>query len=134
MTSHAITINRGEADSGGAPTRASRWSYRPRIDVTEDAEAISILFDAPGARPDAIRIDCEQDTLHVHGTVPPRQAADMHYIVHEYGIGDFDRTFAVPDSVDPAGIDADYQHGVLTIRLPKAEHARPRRIEVRSRD
>lgn len=134
MTTHDIIINRGDADTKGARARAGQWSYRPRIDVTEDPDAYLVVFDLPGVRPDAICVDCEQDTVHVHGTVPPRQAADMHYIAHEYGIGDFDRTFAVPASVDPARINADYRHGVLTVRLPKAEHARPRRIEVRSRD
>jgi HSP20 family molecular chaperone IbpA len=54
-------------------------------------------------------------------------------LLHEYGVGDFYRTFRVSQQVDASRITAEYENGVLTLHLPKAEAARPRKIEVQAR-
>jgi HSP20 family protein len=51
-------------------------------------------------------------------------------LLREYGIGDYRRTFRVSEQIDASRISAQYRHGVLTLRLPKAERARPRKIKV----
>lgn len=110
----------------------SGWSYRPRIDVTEVDDEFTILTDMPGSIPEDIHLDCKNRTLTIRGTVQARQPRDTEYLTHEFGVGDFDREIALPNAVDPDRICAEYEHGVLTIHLPKSEEAKPRRIPVRA--
>jgi HSP20 family protein len=129
MSTHKIKVHARDQAEGPA---AAGWSYRPRIDVTENAEEYTVLLDMAGVAPKAIRIDRNERIVHVHGTVKPRQPRALEFDVHEYGVGDFDREFAVPDTVELDRISAEHDHGVLTIHLPRAEQSRPRRIEVRT--
>jgi HSP20 family protein len=115
------------------------WQYRdsagaawvPPVDVLEDPAAIRILAEVPGVNPDDVQISLENNVLTIHGT--KQQIAEEHTDrAHRYErtYGAFERRFTVPATVDPAAIKASYEHGVLAITLPKAEKARPRRIEV----
>jgi len=65
--------------------------------------------------------------------VAGRPAPASGWLAREYEIGDFHRTFKVTDSISSDRIAAEYELGILTLRLPKVEAARPRRIEVRSK-
>ena len=58
--------------------------------------------------------------------------ATTHYLLHEYGVGDFHRVFQVNEDVDPQRIRAEYRDGVLAVHLPKAEAILPRKIEVQA--
>ena len=133
MTGDNIEITTGAARSGPGPEdRPAGWSYRPRMDVTEDVDEFVILADIPGASADGIRIGCADGVLTMHGIAPMRQRPDTEYLAHEYGIGDFDREIAVPEVVDIGRISAAYHAGVLRIRLPKLAKAKPLRIPVRA--
>jgi HSP20 family molecular chaperone IbpA len=133
MSGDHIQITTGAAGSGTGPTdRPASWSYRPRIDVTEDADEFVIRADVPGVTADGIRVDCADGTLTMHGIAPIRQRPDTEYLAHEYGVGDFDREIAFPDVIDTGRISAAYEAGVLTIRLPKHAKAKPLRIPVRA--
>ena len=107
--------------------------YRPSVDILEKADELVVLADVPGTTVDDIDIDFEDGTLTIHAKVKPRQAEGTEYLVHEYGVGDYYRTFHVSEAVDPGKITAEYADGVLTLHLPKAEVARPRKIDVKSR-
>ena len=134
MTADNVEIKPG-APGSARPRQdpsASGWSYRPRIDVIEDADEFTILADMPGATADDIRINFENRTLTIHGTVQARQLRDTEYLTHEYGVGDFDRELVLSDALDADRISAEYEHGVLTIHLPKSQEATPRRIPVRA--
>ena len=74
----------------------------------------------------------ENGNLEIDADVPDRQATGTKYLLREFGVGDFHRSFRVSKSVDPSRIDATYKNGVLTIRLPKSEEAKPQKINVRS--
>lgn len=112
---------------------APAWSYRPPVDVLEDAEGCTVLVDLPGTTGDGITIRYEPRRLHVHATVAARQPRETNYLAHEYGVGDFDREIPLPEHADPDRITAEYHHGVLKIRLPRTAESRPRRIAVRTR-
>ncbi len=111
-------------------TRSGRV-YRPHVDILEDQDLV-LVADMPGARSDSIDINFEDGILTVHGRVEPRHAPDTHFLLQEYGVGDFYRTFRVSEQVDASKIRAEFRDGVLTVYLPKAEEAKPRKITVQA--
>ncbi len=112
-------------------TRSGHW-YRPNVDIIEKQEELLLLADMPGLGADLIDIRFEDGMLTIHGRVPPRQAEGVHYVIREYGIGDFYRTFRVSEEIDASRIAAEYRHGVLTLHMPKAEAVKPRTIAVKA--
>jgi len=106
--------------------------YRPNVDILERADELVVLADVPGAIPGDIEVDFEDGTLTIHAKVKPRQDESTQYLVREYGVGDYHRTFHVSEAVDASKITAEHADGVLTLHLPKAESTKPRKIEVKS--
>ncbi len=104
----------------------------PPVDVFEDQDAVQIMAELPGVKPEDVKISLENNVLTVRGE--KRQVAEEHTDrVHRYEryYGVFERSFTVPTTVDADHIKASYDLGVLTVRLPKAERAKPRQIEVK---
>lgn len=116
----------------GERTRTGR-TYRPNVDIIEREHELLVLADMPGARPDSIDIRFENGTLTISGKVEARQQSDTRYLLAEYGVGDFLRSFTVSEIVDATKISAEYVDGVLTLHLPKLEAAMPRKIRVTAR-
>lgn len=110
-------------------TRCGRC-YRPNVDILEKADELLVFADVPGATPETIDVKFEDGTLTIHAQVELRQAADTHYLLNEYGVGDFHRTFDVSEAVEASKITAEFADGVLTLHLPKAEAVKPRVIKV----
>lgn len=106
--------------------------YRPDVDVLEREHEVLVLADMPGARAEAIDIRYEAGTLTLQAPVELRAAADRAWLLREYGVGEFRRSFEVGESLDTGRISAEYADGVLTIHLPKVEAVRPRTIPVRT--
>jgi len=106
--------------------------YRPLVDILEDKDELILVADLPGARSDSIDINFEDGELTIQGKVEPRYQPDQQFLLVEYGIGDFYRTFRVSEQIDSSRIHATYADGVLTVHLPKVEAAKPRKIEVRT--
>jgi HSP20 family molecular chaperone IbpA len=111
-------------------TRSGR-QYRPNVDILESTEKLTVLVDVPGCSADDIDIQFENGELTIHGQVPPRHDEGATYLLQEYGVGDFHRTFQVSEVIDAERIGAECSKGVLTLHLPKVEAAKPRRIEVK---
>ena len=115
------------------------WQYRdsvsaswvPSVDIFEDKDSIRIMAEVPGVKPQDVKISLEGNVLTVHGQ-KQQVAEERTERVHRYErtYGEFERTFSLPASVDANKISASYEHGVLTITLPKAEQARHREIQV----
>jgi HSP20 family protein len=128
-------INRLFADALGTLD----WQYRdsaaaawvPAVDIFEEPDAIRITAEVPGVRPDDVKITLENNVLTIHGT-KQQVAEEKTERVHRYErtYGTFERSFTLPATVDANAIKATYEHGVLTITLPKAEKARPKMIQV----
>lgn len=108
-----------------------RVVYTPRFDVAETEDDLMLYGDLPGVEPGDLDIRFEERELTVHGTVVARHVDKLH-LRGEYGIGDFHRTFKVGESIDADGISAELKNGVLTVRLPKSNAVKPKRIEVKS--
>ena len=110
-------------------TRTGQW-FRPLVDIVEQGDELLLIADLPGAMSDSIDIDFEDGVLTIEGTVAPRYDENMNFMLYEYGVGDFHRSFRVSEQVDPNRIHAEYKDGVLTVHLPKAEAAKPKKIKV----
>lgn len=108
-----------------------RRRYVAPVDIVEMPDELILLVDVPGAKAECIDVDYELGTLSIHAGVEPRQKGrGTNYLVREYGVGDFDRSFQVGDGIDAENIQAEYRDGVLTVRLPKADAIKPRKISV----
>jgi HSP20 family protein len=106
--------------------------YRPSVDILERADELVVLADVPGASGEDIDVDFEDGSLTIHAKVNPRQEAETEYLVREYGVGDYYRTFHVSEAIDATKITAECADGVLTLHLPKAESTKPRKIDVKT--
>jgi HSP20 family protein len=102
-------------------------------DVTESPESLQITMEVPGVRSEDVRISLENNVLTIRGE-KRQEAEEKGERVHRYerSYGTFERTFALPNTVDPERIEARYGDGILTVTIPKAERARPREIPVNS--
>jgi HSP20 family protein len=86
---------------------------------------------APGVRPEDLSISLLNGTLILKGeSKPDAVAPGAHVLRQEIGQGQWERSFELPFSVQPDKADARFEYGVLTVTLPKADEAKPRRIEI----
>lgn len=106
-------------------------SWLPPVDVFEGKEALKIVAELPGVKPEDVKISLENRTLTLRGE-KKQVAEETTEKVHRYerAYGSFERTFTLPGTVNPEQIQATYAEGLLTIVLPKAEQAKPREIPV----
>jgi HSP20 family protein len=107
-------------------------SWIPVCDVFEDPDAVKIVAEVPGVRPEDVKLSLENNLLTIRGE-KRQQAEEKTERVHRYErtYGSFERAFSLPTTVDPEKIAANYSNGILTVTIPKAERARPREIPVK---
>lgn len=116
----------------GGPT-GTRWS--PAVDVREDDKGIDLDIELPGIRPQDVDISVENGILTVSGekrSERNEEEREGRYHMVERTYGSFFRSFQLPQGVDESQISADFNNGVLTIRIPKAALPQPRRIQIAS--
>lgn len=110
----------------------SRGTWVPAVDIYQDGkEALVLKAEVPDMQREDIHLSVENNLLTLSGE--RKMAADVkqeHYHRLERAFGSFSRSFSLPPTVDPARITAEYKQGVLTVRLPMREEARPRAIDV----
>jgi HSP20 family protein len=103
---------------------------RPRVDVLETENEVLMLADLPGVNPDAVDVRFENGELTIHGRRLPSNAGKKRALT-EYEPTHYHRSFRLTEDVAADRIEAELKNGVLTVRLPKAEAAKPRRIAVK---
>jgi len=106
--------------------------FLPATDVYETEEALVLLAEMPGVAPDGLDVTVEDTVLVIRGD--PATAADDEgdVLLKEFEVGPFYRAFQLPADYDTENIEASLGQGVLTLRLPKSERLKPRRIEVKA--
>lgn len=117
--------------------RQGRWPamgrWTPQLDVLEGDDAYSIRLAVPGVRPDDVQITVEQNVVTVSGELRQQEPeGGARYLHQEREGGHFTRSIALPGMVDPDQTRATFEHGVVTIALPKHAATRPRRIAVQA--
>jgi HSP20 family protein len=114
------------AKPGDADVRA----MVPRVDVLEDDTGITLLADLPGVPKEQLELKVEGDTLHIEGGMAPQLPEGLEPVYAEVRVPRYRRSFTLSRELDGARIEASLKNGVLELRIPKQEHAQPRRIEV----
>ena len=118
---------------GMRPAANGLRGWLPPVDVWETETELVIELDVPGCHPENISAEIVENQLVVTGERSLADGAVRRYRTERWQ-GRFVRSFVVPRGLDGERIKADYNHGVLTIRLPKPEAARPKRITINRED
>ena len=132
-----LSLNRALDQALGAPLGGNAGRlWVPPMDVAERTDAYIVHAELPGVDPAQVDLSFEQNVLTVRGTKPSglesAQQGELRVYSNERVSGSFERSLRFPDYVDADKIEASFQNGLLTIVIPKAQAAQPRRIEIRA--
>lgn len=101
------------------------------LDVTTSVDELVVEASLPGIKPEDVEITVENGTLTISGkTADERQAEEGSYLVQEIRRGTFSRSVTLPNGLEPDKATATFEHGVLRLRIPKAEQVKPRQIRI----
>lgn len=112
----------------GTAGTLARPSVMP-MDAWRDGDTFVVEFDLPGVSPESIDLDVERNVLTVKAERPGRDD-QAEVLASERPRGVFSRQLILGDNLDTGRVAADYESGVLTLRIPVAEHAKPRKIAI----
>jgi len=104
----------------------------PPVDVIEDASGITLYADLPGVPKDRLNLEIEAGTLTIEGEVALQVPEGMEATHVEVGLPRYRRAFTLSKELDVDKVVAELNNGVLKLRIPKAAHAQPKRIEISS--
>ena len=131
----AVTRNeqgsRTDAVARNASAQRSDTALIPPVDVIEDSTGITLRADLPGVPKDKLSLQVEADTLTIEGEVSLALPEGMEASYAEVSLPRFRRAFTLSKELDTGKVAAELKHGVLTLRIPKAEHAQPRKIDIK---
>jgi HSP20 family molecular chaperone IbpA len=105
-------------------------SFVPETDIYETADALTVVMEMPGVDKSNMDIEIADGVLSVCGTIDFSKYEKLQPVYSEYNIGHYRRTFSLPNQVNQEKIAAEVKDGVLTLMLPKAEAAKPRKIAI----
>jgi HSP20 family protein len=129
MKNSDLRVKEETSPSASEPTRPGR-TYLPNVDIRETQDALWLWADMPGVDEKGVDVHLDGGMLHLTGQVAVDEYEALTPLYTEYNIGNFVRSFRINEEVDLDHIEAKLSHGVLQLRLPKAESARPRRVPV----
>lgn len=110
-------------------TRSTENYIRPAVNIIETDEGLVLTADLPGATKENLDVNVEKGILTI--VAPAQHAVPGQSAYREFELATYYRQFSIPESLDHEKARAEYTNGILTLRVPKAEVAKPRRIEVK---
>lgn len=131
MSESAVQTKGAEAATNAEATRGG-LVLAPPVDIFESEASITLLADMPGVSPENLEIDLNEGVLTITGNSASGEANNEEEVFREYRPATYQRKFTLSQSVDQAKIEARLSDGVLRLELPKAEKARPRKIQIKS--
>ncbi|MGE5820411.1 MAG: Hsp20/alpha crystallin family protein [Deltaproteobacteria bacterium] len=129
MAEKTVPTAQNRALSNREETRSEERYVTPPVDIYENGDALIVTADLPGVPKENLDLRVENNLLTIRGKSSHLASGDLVY--REYELASFFRQFELNEKVDQGKISAELQHGVLTLHLPKAQEAKPRKIEVR---
>jgi HSP20 family protein len=111
---------------GTVPAR----TYLPVTDIFETEQALTVVMEMPGVDKQNVEVTVENDVLSVIGRVDFGKYEGLQPVYTEYNVGNYARSFQLSSKIDQGKISGDLNDGVMTLVLPKAEEAKPRKIKV----
>ena len=115
----------------GGERDARRWV--PQMDLIEAEDHFVLKADLPGLSEGDVSIEVQDGTLTISGErTAEHEAHERGWYRIERSFGSFSRSLTLPDGVDPDGIQAQFDRGVLEVRIPKPEERKPRRVEIKA--
>lgn len=129
MTTQDLTTQRAENATTTAEGR-DELTLLPPVDVIEDSTGITLYADLPGVPKDRLSVRVEGETLLLEGELVMAMPQEMQASHAEVQRKRYRRAFTLSRELDPDKVTAEFSQGVLRLRIPKAEHAQPRRIAV----
>ena len=119
-----------DAFGGGGRSAAPTWA--PAVDVREDNQEITLNVELPGIKPEEVEISVDNGVLTLRGekSHERKEGEEGRYHLVERTYGSFTRSFVLPQGLNEEQISADFDNGLLMIRIPKAALPQPRRIQI----
>src|SRR4029077_7634753 len=121
--------NRFSSDCLGGPT--ARMGSYPAIHVSQRGDDLVAIIELPGINKEELNIQAKENTIRIAGRKRVDYPDDVSLHRRERLSGDFNRTLVVPMQIEPDGIKAEYNDGLLALFIPRAERDKPRTIEIR---
>jgi len=118
-------------NTANKPDNGRRDAVLPPVDVIEDATGITLFADLPGVSKEQLNLRVEADTLTIEGDVGLTTPEGLQASHAEVQVPRYRRVFTLSKELDAEKIAAEMSHGVLKLRIPKAEHAQPRKVQIR---
>lgn len=104
--------------------------FVPATDIFETDHALTVVMEMPGVDKDNVEVSVENDVLRISGKIDFSKYEGLLPLYTEYNIGNYSRSFELSSKIEQKGIKAELKDGVMSLVLPKAEKAKPRRIPV----
>jgi HSP20 family molecular chaperone IbpA len=131
VVAETTTPSLAQREAGGQEETHAEESYViPPVDIYEEDDGLVILADLPGVSRDSLEVRLDRGILTIQGRAQHLAAGEPIY--RDYELTGFFRQFRLSDEVDEERVEAELKHGVLRIRLYRAERAQPKRIEVKA--
>jgi HSP20 family molecular chaperone IbpA len=128
-TAQELAVREKKELAGEEKTIPGRF-FVPSTDVYETEDGLTLVMEMPGVARDGLDVSLEDGLLKVEGRLDSSKYQGLAPVYTEYNVGHYARSFTLSDKVDQDNIGAKLEDGVLTLTLPKAPAARPRRIAV----
>ena len=109
-------------------TRSNEKYIRPAVNIIETEEGLILTTDIPGASKESLDVNVEKGILTI--SAPAQHSVPGTSAYREFELANYYRQFTIPESLDHEKAHADYVNGILTLHIPKAEVAKPKRIAV----
>lgn len=110
-------------------TRSSEKYIKPAVNIIETEEGLTLIADVPGAVKESLDVNVEKGILTI--SAPASEDMPGTKVYTEFELGSYYRQFSIPESLDHEKAKADLANGILTLRVPKMERAKPRKIEIK---
>lgn len=130
MASHSITERNEERTvQPREETRSNDTYIRPAVNIIETGEGLTLTADIPGADKNTLDVNVEKGILTISAPASHTMPGNSTYT--EFELANYYRQFSIPETLDHEKAKADYANGILTLQVPKAAVAKPRKIEVK---